>query len=398
MTLNNRWVLPEGIEEVLPAQAMQLEKLRRNLIDMFNTWGYDLVMPPLVEYLESLLSGTGHDLDLQTFKITDQLTGRMMGIRADMTPQVARIEAHHLKQNIPTRLCYLGTVLHTRPEGFSASRSPLQIGAELYGHKASESDVEILTLLVETLKLTGVKAFYIDLGHAGIFRNLVKQAKLSVEQENILFDVLQRKAKPELAELVNEWAIDKIVANMLLSLPDLNGGEEIFERAYDIFSAADSSVIDAIRNLQDIAEKFKLQIPEINLHYDLSELRGYNYHTGVIFAAYSPGQGEAIAQGGRYDDIGKDFGLARPATGFSADLKSLVSLSGLNSHTIKGIFAPVSNEPGLLEPSGQEFIASLRQQGERVVLELPEQNGNARAMQCNRIIVKTAGNWAVKEI
>jgi len=393
MTLNNRWVLPEGIEEVLPAQAIQLEGLRRRLIDMYTCWGYDLVMPPFVEYLESLLSGTGHDLDLQTFKITDQLTGRMMGIRADMTPQVARIEAHHLKQDTPTRLCYLGTVLHTRPQGFSASRSPLQIGAELYGHQASQSDVEILCLMVSTLKLTGVDTFYIDLGHAGIFRSLAKQAGLSSIQEDQLFDVLQRKAKPELAELMQQWNVDKNMAAMLSSLPDLNGGEEVFEQAADVFKNADASVLDAIKNLQDIAQQFKAKNSDISLHYDLSELRGYNYHTGVIFAAYASGQGEAIAQGGRYDDIGKDFGVARPATGFSADLKTLVSLNGLQGEAVQGIFAPDSSEASLAE-----FIEELRTKGERVVVALPNQNGDANAMQCNRTIEKDGDSWIVKTV
>ena len=393
MTLTNRWVLPEGIEEVLPAQAIQLEGLRRRLIDMYTSWGYDLVMPPFVEYLESLLSGTGHDLDLQTFKITDQLTGRMMGIRADMTPQVARIEAHHLKQDTPTRLCYLGTVLHTRPQGFSASRSPLQIGAELYGHQSTQSDVEILCLMVSTLKLTGLDTFYIDLGHAGIFRSLVKQAGLSQSQEDQLFDVLQRKAKPELGELMQQWNVDKEMAAMLSSLPDLNGGDEVFEQANKVFKHADAAVQEAIANLHDIAKQFKNKNADVNLHYDLSELRGYNYHTGVIFAAYASGQGESIAQGGRYDDIGKDFGVARPATGFSADLKTLVSLSGLQGDPIQGIFAPDTDEVDL-----NEFIATLRSQGERVVVALPNQKGDAKAMQCNRSIVKDGNKWAVKAL
>ena len=391
MTVTNRWVLPEGIEEVLPAQAIQLEGLRRRLIDMYTTWGYDLVMPPFVEYLESLLSGTGHDLDLQTFKITDQLTGRMMGIRADMTPQVARIEAHHLKQNTPTRLCYLGTVLHTRPQGFSASRSPLQIGAELYGHNGIHSDAEILALMVATLRLTGIDTFYIDLGHAGIFRSLVQQAGLTTEQENQLFDVLQRKAKPELNDLMAQWKIDKNMSAMLTSLPDLNGGEEVFDKAVKIFAKANKDVLNAIQNLKDIAEQFKSQVDGIQLHYDLSELRGYNYHTGVIFAAYAPGQGQAIAQGGRYDDIGKDFGIARPATGFSADLKTLVSLTGLNGESPQGIFAPASDDATL-----QKLIKQLREQGERVVVELPDQQGDAQAMQCDRSIVKDDSNWVVK--
>ena len=211
---SNRWLLPEGIEEVLPQQARQLEVMRRGLLDLFQSWGYELVMPPFIEYIDSLLTGTGNDLDLQTFKLTDQLTGRMMGVRADMTPQVARIDAHHLKSTAPTRLCYLGTVLHTRPDGFAGSRSLLQVGAELFGHAGIESDVEVLSLMVETLKQAGIENLYLDLGHVGVYRGLVDQAGLDVEQEAVLFDALQRKANPEISELLNEWSLPKADAHM----------------------------------------------------------------------------------------------------------------------------------------------------------------------------------------
>ena len=208
MNMTDRWLLPEGIEEVLPEQAKRLEQLRRQLLDTYESWGYDLVMPPFIEYLESLLTGTGNDLDLQTFKLTDQLTGRMMGIRADMTPQVARIDAHQLKRDTPTRLCYIGTVLHTRNDGFAGSRSPLQVGAELYGHAGIESDVEVISLMLQTLAISGLENPFIDLGHVGIYRELVKLAGLDKEQEATLFDSLQRKANTEIASYLKEWKLD----------------------------------------------------------------------------------------------------------------------------------------------------------------------------------------------
>lgn len=391
--LNNRWVLPEGIEEVLPEQARQLEAMRRKLLDMYASWGYDLVMPPFIEYLESLLTGTGHDLDLQTFKITDQLTGRLMGIRADMTPQVARIDAHHLKTNTPTRLCYMGTVLHTRTDGFASSRSPLQVGAELYGHSGAESDVEILLLMVETLKTTGMTDFFVDLGHVGIYRALANQANLNSEQEVQLFDVLQRKAIPELDELLTAWKTDKIAATLLRTLPDLNGDDLVLAEARDCFKKADKSVKVAIENLADIAQQLKARDNKINLHFDLAELRGYNYHTGVVFAAYVPGQGKAVALGGRYDDIGKDFGIARPATGFSTDLKTLFTMNGQAVIPVNGIYAPAENDKTLFT-----FINTLRKKGERVVMVLPGQKGDAREMGCDRQIIRQADSWKIQTL
>src|SRR3990172_5224690 len=301
----DRWLLPEGIEDILPPQAERLEWLRRDLLDLFHGWGYELVIPPLVEYLESLLTGTGNDLNLQTFKITDQLTGRLMGVRADMTPQVARIDAHRLQRNTPTRLCYLGTVLHTRPDGFSRSRNPLQVGAELYGHAGIESDSEILTLMLEVLRLVGIPEVHIDLGHVGIFRGLAHAAGLTSAQEATLFEALQRKAKAEIEDLLAGLTINAEQRRQLISLVDLNGGDEVLAEASKSLAKAGDEVKNALANLQSIATAARRQAPEIPLYFDLAELRGYHYYTGVVFAAFVPGHGQAVGPGGRYHGIGR---------------------------------------------------------------------------------------------
>ncbi len=390
---SNRWLLPEGIEEVLPQQAKQLEAMRRSLLDLFQSWGYDLVMPPFIEYLESLLTGTGNDLDLQTFKLTDQLTGRMMGVRADMTPQVARIDAHHLKSSAPTRLCYLGTVLHTRPGGFAGSRSLLQVGAELFGHAGIESDVEVFSLMVETLKQAGVDDLYLDLGHVGIYRGLVDQAGLDAEQEAILFDALQRKAKPEITDLLNDWSLPKAIAQMLTKLTELNGDDSVLTEARSVLKKASRPVVDALDNLQQIANQLQQQIPDLRLHYDLAELRGYHYHTGAVFAAYVPGRGQAVAQGGRYDGIGRAFGLSRPATGFSTDLRILAALTQQSDENRAGILAPANGDADL-----QSVVQKLRATGERVIFELPGQQADAAVLGCDRQLVKNTQGWEVKQV
>ncbi len=390
---SNRWLLPEGIEEVLPQQARQLETMRRDLLDLFQSWGYDLVMPPFIEYLESLLTGTGNDLDLQTFKLTDQLTGRMMGVRADMTPQVARIDAHHLKSLAPTRLCYLGTVLHTRPGGFAGSRSLLQVGAELFGHAGIESDAEVLSLMVETLKQAGIDDLYLDLGHVGVYRGLVDQAGLDAEQETILFDALQRKAKPEITELLNGWSLPKTIVEMLTALTDLNGNDSVLTEARRVLKKASKPVQQALANLQQIAALLQQHLPDLNLHYDLAELRGYHYHTGAVFAAYVPGRGQAIAQGGRYDGIGRAFGLSRPATGFSTDLRILAVLTKQSDNMPAGILAPADGDAKL-----QSVIQELRATGERVIIELPGQQGDATALGCDRRLVRNTQGWEVKPV
>ncbi len=363
-----RWLLPVGIEEVLPPQAAILEALRRELLDLYHGWGYELVIPPLIDYLDSLLTGTGHDLDLQTFKLTDQVTGRLLGVRADMTPQVARIDAHHLRREGPTRLCYLGSVLHTRPDGLAGTRSPMQVGAEIYGHAGPESDVEILRLVLLTLEVAGIDSVYLDLGHVGIFRSLARQAGLGPAQEMALFAVLQRKALPEIEALIDGFELQGSVASMLLALAELSGTDAL-DRAAVVLTRADASVRQAIDYLRRVAEELHRWLPDVPVHFDLSELRGYHYKTGVVFAAFVPGWGQEIARGGRYDHIGSVFGRARPAVGFSADIKGLLRHSSREPRVEDPVvLAPSSADPGL-----QEVVSRLRHAGRRVVTELPGQ-------------------------
>lgn len=390
MQVKDSWLLPEGIEGLLPPQAEHLEALRRRLLDVYRSWGYELVIPPLIEYLETLLTGTGNDLDLQTFKLTDQLNGRLMGVRADMTPQVARIDAHHLKRETPTRLCYLGSVLHTRPDGLGGSRSPLQVGLELYGHAGPESDVEVLSLMVETLSVCGVDEPYLDLGHVGVYGGLIRQAQLDAEREELLFAALQRKAVPEIRECLAGADLAPELSDMFIALVGLNGGPEILSVARERLAQASGQVQQAIDNLEQVAALAARHLPEVTLHFDLGELRGYHYHTGVIFAAFMAGHGQAIAQGGRYDGIARIFGRDRPATGFSADLRTLLAVRPGAAAPRRGVFAPMLDDPAL-----QHEIRSLRAAGERVVYALPGQHGSARDMGCDRELVNIADSWQV---
>ena len=390
MNNNEAWLLPEGIEELLPEQAQQLEAVRRDLIDQMHSWGYQLVMPPFIDFLDTLLTGMGNDLALQTFTLTDQVSGRQMGIRADMTPQVARLDAHQFKSDMPNRLCYLGTVLRTRPDDLAGSRSPMQCGAELYGSSSIESDIEIIRLMLATLNVTGINQVHLDLAHVGVYRGLANQAGLDDVREAALFDVLQRKAVPELEALLDDWQLDTAVSDMLRALVDLNGDTSVIAIAKQKLSQAEQSVLDALDNLAGIAEQLQVLTPDTNLFIDLAELRGYHYHNGVMFSAYLQGKGQAIAWGGRYDDIGKDFGRARPATGFSTDLKSLIEMGQVSSATPKAIFAPAGNNADLIK-----MIEQLRGQGERVIVELPEQKGAAAEQGCDRQLVLKNECWEV---
>ncbi|MDH5424737.1 MAG: ATP phosphoribosyltransferase regulatory subunit [Gammaproteobacteria bacterium] len=392
MKTNETWLLPQGIEEALPAEAAKLETLRRQILDVYANWGYQLVIPPTVDYLDSLLTGTGYDLDIQTFKLIDQMTGKSLGIRADMTPQVARIDAHHLKTEI-SRLCYIGTVLHTRPDGFAGTRSPIQVGAELYGHAGVDSDVEVIELMLRTLSMAGLDQVYLDLGHVGIYRSLAKQAGLNQQQEAQLFDMMQRKALPEISEFVVSEKLDNDVAKMLLALPDLNGGEKTIDQAMTALSAATDDVLQALDYLKQVTRLLQSRVPNIILHFDLAELRGYRFHTGVVFTAFVPGQGQEVARGGRYDEIGEIFGRSRPATGFSTDLKSLINLGKqAEAEQINGILAPSDTGAEL-----QALIETLRAAGECVIRLLPGQQSGAAAMNCNRVIQKTDDKWHVVE-
>ncbi len=390
---DDRWLLPEGIEEVLPPQATKLEGLRRRLLDLYAVWGYQLVVPPFVEFLESLLTGTANDLDLQTFKVTDQLSGRLMGIRADMTPQVARIEAHHHAREEPTRLCYAGTILHTRSDGFAGSRCPMQVGCELYGHSGFESDLEVLGLMLESVVVAGIDNLHLDLGHVGIFRGLARRAGLEADQENELFGALQRKASAEIGRLIGSWHIQERDAERLIRLADLHGGEEVLGAAGRLF-AGDPDTEQHLERLHQVSAGAQRRFGKLHLHFDLAELRGYRYHTGLVFSAYTPGSGKAVARGGRYDDVGLVFGRSRPATGFSADLKTLLALGSVPEAGDNGpVFAPRSDDPAL-----EALVRALRGNGEQVIGELPGQSGGARELGCTRWLVEREDGWTVEPV
>lgn len=393
----NSWLLPDGIDEFLPPQAERLERLRRSILDLYSSWGYEYVIPPMVEYLESLLVGAGTELELETFKLIDQKSGRLLGVHADMTPQVARIDAHRLNRTGPTRLCYLDVVLHTRQDGFSRGRCPLQVGAELYGHAGIESDVESIHLMVETLRLAGLGEIHIDLGHVGIFRALAHRAGLTASQEALLFNALQRKAKPEIEGLLSEICQSADDQAMLLALVDLNGGTEVLDKARKILHAAGDEVLKAIDTLQQIAAHAAQRMGDISLYFDLAELRGYRYQTGVVFAAFVPGHGQEVARGGRYDDIGSVFGRSRPATGFSSDLKTLMLLSNAALSKPSAIVAyPCDNSEQ--RAALQRFVETLREEGERVIEFLPGQSTDMSDSGCDRKIAEVNGQWQVVEL
>ncbi|MEE4360303.1 MAG: ATP phosphoribosyltransferase regulatory subunit [Pseudomonadales bacterium] len=366
-----RWLLPDGVEEILPPQARRIEQLRRRLLDLFDLWGYELVLPPLLEYLESLLVGVGGDLDLQTFKVTDQLTGRMMGIRADITSQVARIDAHVLGRPGPSRLCYAGTVLRTRPEGLFGSRTPIRIGAELYGVPGPEGDAEVLALMTETLARAGVASTQVELGHTAIFRSLARSLDLAPELERQVFEAVQRKAGADLDALLDGLAAGaaRRTAEMVRALPALFGGAEVLVRAREVLAGAPAAVAAALDELDAIHARIQRRVPGLEMGFDLSELHGYHYHSGAVFSAYASEHGRAVARGGRYDDIGHLFGRARPATGFDADLKVLAELAGETPASCELIQAP--DDERLAPPQVQtlwERVAALREAGHRVVV------------------------------
>jgi ATP phosphoribosyltransferase regulatory subunit len=390
MATVDRWLLPDGIEEVLPPEAARIEAARRQVLDLFQRWGYEFVVTPHIEYLESLLTGAGQDLDLRTFKVTDPLSGRQMGFRADITPQVARIDAHTMRREGPSRLCYAGSVLHAQPRALTTSRSPIQLGAELYGDASPASDIEVISLLVETLELAAVPDVHMDLGHVGIYRGLARAAGLSGEAEQQLFDALQRKAMDEIETLTAALPVG--LGNMLRSLAELCGGREVLDLAQAALVEAPDSVHAALDELVAIADALELRYPELPLYFDLGELRGYNYHTGVVFAAFVPGEGGAIAQGGRYDDTGAVFGRARPATGFSTDLKTLVTLGDMRlEESVGGVWAPDNHDLYLWQA-----VRRLRGEGERVVQALPGQSeADAREAGCDRLLTLRDGRWQV---
>ena len=393
MNQDKRWLLPTGIEEDLPSVARRIEWARRRVIDLFETWGYSLVIPPLIEYLESLLITGDEDLDLQTLKLVDQLNGRMMGVRADMTPQVARIDARMPEISAVNRLCYAGTTLRARPDGVHGSRSPLQFGAEIYGDAGRCGDVEIIRLMLEALTAVGVHEVHIDLGHVGICSALSAGAGLDERREHELSALLNSKAAHEIHVYLEAQGITGDLRTRFETLLELNGGCEVLDKARELFGGVPGAG-KALDELGVIAAR--LSAAGIEPHYDLAELRGYHYKTGIVFAAFTPGVGQEIARGGRYDQIGRVFGRARPATGFSGDLKLLVQITDAGLAEKQAVFAP-RPEIGEDEAALHERVVELRARGTRVVQQLGAGDTPA-SLGCDRVLVPRNGKWVIEEV
>ena len=379
------WVLPDHIADVLPSEARHIEELRRLYLDTARGFGYELVMPPLLEYLESLLSGTGRALDLQTFKLVDQLSGRTLGLRADTTPQVARIDAHLLNRAGVTRLCYCGPVLHTRPDRPFATREPLQFGAEIYGHAGIEADLEVLHLGLDSLKAVSIQQFTVDLSDARIVPALLSGVTLSAEARDALHSALAAKDTSGVQALTHDLPAN--VRNALAALSGMYGDASVLAQADKAF-AAWPMVLQAVAELRQIAA----DLSDVTVTFDLADLRGYAYYSGVRFAIFVPGASDALVRGGRYDEVGAVFGRKRPAVGFSLDLKELVSV--VPARALKAaIRAPWGTATGL-----REAIATLRGNGETVVCVLPGHESEVDEFNCDRELIEVANRWVVQAI
>ncbi|MDI1361301.1 ATP phosphoribosyltransferase regulatory subunit [Methylotenera sp.] len=378
------WLLPEYIEDVLPAEAARIETLRRTLLDLFKVHGYQYVIPPMLEYMESLITGVGHDLDLATFKVVDQLTGRLMGVRADMTPQAARIDAHLLNHQGITRLCYAGSVLRTKPDGLAQTREPLQLGAELYGHAGVASDIEIQRLLIKALQAIGIDQLHMDFSHVNIFGSLIEASQVAPQLEQELYAALQSKDQSSVAALSQH--LDKTTREALLHLTELNGDKSILVKASKVLPVM-PAVQEALTSLSQVSTA--LEDLDVTVSFDLSELRGYHYHSGIVFAAYAQGYKGPLALGGRYDEVGQAFGRARPATGFSLDLRGVVTALQ-PAKPMMAIFAPANDDASL-----SVKIDSLRADGQIVVQELSGFESNLDELNCDRKLVHYNSGWHV---
>lgn len=390
----DRWLLPDGIEEMLPNEAAQVEGLRRRLVDLFKSWGYDFVIPPMMEFTDSLLTGAGEDISLLTFKLTDQLSGKTLGLRADITPQVARMDAHSLKREGVNRLCYAGHVAHTLPKGPLSSRTPIQAGVELFGEANTEADLEVLSLLLNTLEVAGLPQQYLDIGHVGIYRGLSEAAGLSSAQETALFELMQVKALPEIDLWLEREVADPQAQKWLRQLPRFSGSADVLLEAAKYYADAPASVSQAIAELNSVAEQLGQRFPKAQLYFDLSELRGYHYLTGMVFGAFAPGVGTAIASGGRYDQIGEAFGRPRPATGFAVDLTAVRALlDASNEESASAIFAPYS-----ASDEHWEKIQQLRASGEKVVCGFEGQSKPYPHQRCGRILQQSAKGFVISDL
>lgn len=386
MTYADRWLLPDGVEEILPDEARPIELLRQRLLALYRTWGYDLVIPPLLEYTDSLLIGLGRDVDLLTFKVTDQLTGRTLGIRADITPQTARMDAHSLKREGANRLCYAGHVVHTKPKNPLATRTPIQAGVEFYGEPGLAADTEVVSLLLESLRAAGLPRLHMDLGHVGIYRALMAEVAIADEDKQVFFDMLQRKAMAEIRSWVSHCITDTRIASVLLALPTLAGGREILQKARELFLPLSAEAVSAVDELQTVADSIARRYPEAELYFDLGELRGYHYLTGLVFAAFAPGYGNPIASGGRYDHIGEVFGRRRPATGFAVDITALSKL-GFLAESPADLIGAVSDN----SDAQWQAIGELRAAGARVVCAASE--AELKTLGCNQLLVQTGDTY-----
>ncbi|MBI3716753.1 MAG: ATP phosphoribosyltransferase regulatory subunit [Betaproteobacteria bacterium] len=377
------WALPEHIEDVLPADAAKLEHMRRTVLDGFAAHGYQLVTPPLLEYVDSLLTGTGHDMDLATFKLVDQLSGRTMGIRADTTPQVARIDAHVLNRQGIARLCYAGSVLHTLPAGLGKSRQPFQAGAEMYGCAGLDADIEIQQLMIDALTGLGVPAAQLDIGHPAIYRVLIELSGLGGDAADEVFAAIEAKDAPGVASLAGN-------NSALAALPGLYGGVEVLARARQLLPA-DARIENSLGQLQRIHDHFSAQ--GIVVSIDLAELGGFNYESGIVFSAFAAGAADAVARGGRYDEIGKAFGRARPATGFSMDLKSLLPL--VRDVAARGAILAPRLAGDKSDTAAQAEMARLRAAGEVVIGRLAGDDAHLAELGCDREMIFTGGRWTL---
>ena len=388
MPISETWLLPDGVADVLPEQAQVIENLRRKSLDFLASRGYQLVYTPFIEYIESLssLSESNQDLDLATFKVIDQLSGRLLGVRADMTPQVARIDAHVHPVDGIARYCYAGTVLHTKPQGFNTTRAPLQLGAELFGSDSIDADVEMVDLMLSLLKEAGLaEGVHLDLGHVGLFRSLVKQAELSKATERQLSDLYQRKALPELAEFTQDlnfgsdfYALGRYASDLTALQAHLSA--EVL---------ANSEFKQAFEAVQATQAEIQARWPNLHIGIDVVELRSYHYHTGLMYAVYAPNRAAPLAQGGRYDGIGQHFGRARPATGFSCDL-FVLSAGRFESSSV--VVAPKGSQPDLIAA-----IQNTRAQGFSVIQLLGNDDLNSVPYATHQLVLAN-GEWTVEKI
>jgi len=385
----SKWLLPESLADILPAEARRIEELRRDLLDLYRTYGFELVAPPLVEYIDSLLTGTGGDLNLRTCKLVDQLSGRTMGVRADMTPQVSRIDAHLLNRQGVTRLCYCGSVLHARPAGLFSDRELLQIGAELFGHAGVEADLEIIQLAIESIKRAGVHHARLDLNHPGVVHAIIAADPALTDSAERIFDLLSTKDVPGLTELAQRAPeVQPRSIEALMALPSMYGGVEVIGKARQALPAL-PAIHAALDNLQTLVNA----LPGLELSVDLADMgSGYGYHSGPVFSIYAEGWHDALVKGGRYDGIGKAFGRSRPATGFSLDLRKLSG--GLApAPAANAIRAPWGSDAALVDA-----LRRLRASGEIVVQMLPGESQLLDEFTVDRELVLDDGSWVVRAI